>query len=170
MGIKMSSAESLPVPVEAKNSQPGPAAKTKKVVKAGSSSAKKSIAVKKPTYSAMITQAITEMNQKKGSSRAAILKHIARASNTVPNTLLVNKTIKKMVEEGTLVHGAQAGKTGSGSFKVSPGEKLRLKRAEKVSAKKAAQKAKKATGTTTAAKPSVKKVSKKAAKKVAKKG
>merc|ERR1711970_1057211 len=74
-----------------------------------------------------------------------------------------------MGEEGTLVHGAQAGKTGSGSFKVSPGEKLRLKRAEKVSAKKAALKAKKAEGTTTAAKSSVKKVSKKAAKKVAKK-
>merc|ERR1719427_1323197 len=117
----------------------------------------------------MITKAITEMNQKKGSSRAAILKHIARATNTVPNTLLVNKSMKKMVEEGTLVHGAQAGKTGSGSFKVSPGEKLRLKRAEKVSATKAALKAKKVEGTTTAAKSSVKKVSKKAAKKVAKK-
>merc|ERR1719466_468729 len=117
----------------------------------------------------MITQAITEMNQKKGSSRAAILKHIARATNTVPNTLLVNKTMKKMVEERTLVHGAQAGKTGSGSFKVSPGEKLRLKKAEKVSAKKAALKAKKAEGTATAAKKSTKKVAKKATKKVAKK-
>merc|ERR1719427_573681 len=116
----------------------------------------------------MITQAITEMNQKKGSSRAAILKHIARATNTVPNTLLVNKTMKKMVEEGTLVHGAQAGKTGSGSFKVSPGEKLRLKRVEKVSGMKAAQKAKKAEGTTTAAKTFVKKAAKKVAKKVAK--
>merc|ERR1719466_141788 len=119
----------------------------------------------------MITQAVTEMNQKKGSSRAAILKHIAGATNTVPNTLLVNKTMKKMFEEGTLVHGAQAGKTGSGSFKVSPGEKLRLKRAEKVSAKKAAQKAKKAEGTTTAAKTSAKKVAKatKVVKKVPKK-
>merc|ERR1719291_89996 len=109
------------------------------------------------------------MNQKKGSSRAAILKHIARATNTVPNTLLVNKTMKKMVEEGTLVHGDQAGKTGSGSFKVSPGEKLRLKKAAEVSAKKATRKAKKAEGTTTAARKSVKKVSKKAAKKVVKK-
>merc|ERR1711887_319534 len=169
MGIKMSSAESLPDPVYAKKSQPGPAAKTKKVVKAGNSSVKKSIAVKKPTYSAMITQAITEMNQKKGSSRAAILKHIAWATNTVPKTLLVNKTMKKMVEEGILVHGAQAGKTGSGSFKISPGEKLRLKKAEKVSAKKAAQKAKKVEGTTTAAKTSVNKVAKKAAKEVVKK-
>merc|ERR1712096_175469 len=84
---------------------------------------------------------------------------------TAPNTLLVNKTMKKMVEEGTLVHGAQAGKAGSGSFKVSPGEKLRLKKAEKVSAKKAAQKAKKAEGTATAVKTSVKKVAKKAANK-----
>merc|ERR1719435_620630 len=115
----------------------------------------------------MITQAITEMNQKKGSSRAAILKHIAWATNTVPNTLLVNKTMKKMVEEGTLMHGAQAGKTGSGSFKVSPGEKLRLKRAEKVSAKKVTRKAKKAEGTTTAAKEVTRKAKKKAAKKVA---
>merc|ERR1719435_56757 len=103
----------------------------------------------------MITQAITEMNQKKGSSRAAILKHIAWATNTVPNTLLVNKTMKKMVEEGTLMHGAQAGKTGSGSFKVSPGEKLRLKRAEKVSAKKVAKKVpKKVVKKATAAKKS----------------
>merc|ERR1712202_49578 len=116
-----------------------------------------------------ITQAITEMKQKKGSSRVAILKHIAGATNSVPNAVLVKKTMKKMVEEGILVPGAQAGKSGSGSFKVSPGEKLRLKKAEKVSAKKATRKAKKAEGTTTAARKSVKKISKKAAKKVVKK-
>merc|ERR1719431_1912310 len=54
-------------------------------------------------------------------------------------------TMMKMVEEGILVPGAQAGKSGSGSFKVSPGEKLRLKQAEKVAAKKVLQKEKKAT-------------------------
>ena len=74
----------------------------------------------------MITQAIIEMKQKKGSSRPAILKHIAEATNTVPNALLVKKTVKKMVEEGILVPGAEAGKSGSGSFKVSPTEKLLL--------------------------------------------
>merc|ERR1712168_1164767 len=111
-------------------------AKTKKVTVASSKSAKSSTASKKPTYTAMITQAITEMKQTKGSSRVAIMKHIASATNSVPNALLVKKTMKKMVEEGVLVPGAQAGKSGSGSFKVSPAEKLRLKQAEKAAAKK----------------------------------
>merc|ERR1719446_606530 len=97
----------------------------------------------------MITQAITEMKHKKGSSRVAILKHIAGATNSVPNAVLVKKTMKKMVEEGILVPGAQAGKSGSGSYKVSPGEKLRLKQAEKAAAKKVVKKvsaAKKSSG------------------------
>merc|ERR1712083_358339 len=120
------------------------AAKAKNVtIAAASNSSKKSAAKKKPSYVAMITQAIIELKQKKGSSRAAIMKHIAGATNTVPNALQVKKIVKKMVEEGTLVPGAEAGKTGSGSFKVSPAEKLRLKQAEKAAAKKVAQKAKK---------------------------
>merc|ERR1711970_921052 len=114
----------------------------------------------------MITQAITEMKQKRGSSRVAILKHIAGATNSVPNAVLVKKTMKKMVEEGILVPGAQAGKSGSGSFKVSPGEKLRLKQAEKVAAKKVLQKEKKATAIKTVEKRS-KKIAKKGVKKVA---
>merc|ERR1711970_1683483 len=109
----------------------------------------------------MITQAITEMKQKKGSSRVAILKHIAGATNSVPNAVLVKKTMKKMVEEGILVPGAQAGKSGSGSFKVSPEEKLRLKQAEKLAAKKVLQKEKKATAIKTTVEKGVKKVAKK---------
>merc|ERR1719209_2703111 len=128
--FRMSSTKS---PVEAKRSQPLPAAKAKKVTVAASNSTKESTAAKKkPTYAAMITQAIIEMKQKKGSSRPAIIKHIAGATNIVPNPLLVKKTLKKMVESGILVPGADAGKTGSGSFKVSPVEKLRLKQAVKV--------------------------------------
>merc|ERR1711970_1521594 len=117
----------------------------------------------------MITQAITEMKQKKGSSRVAILKHIAGSTNFVPNAVLVKKTMKKMVEEGILVPGAQAGKSGSGSFKVSPGEKLRLKQAEKAAAKKVIQKEKKATAIKTTAKKGVKKVAKKSSASVTKK-
>merc|ERR1719186_168142 len=117
----------------------------------------------------MITQAITEMKQKKGSSRVAILKHIAGATNSVPNAVLVKKTMKKMVEEGILVPGAQAGKSGSGSFKVSPGEKLRLKQAERVAAKKVLQKEKKATAIKTTVEKGSKKIDKKGVKKVAKK-
>merc|ERR1719431_1401893 len=107
----------------------------------------------------MITQAITEMKQKKGSSRVAILKHIAGATNSVPNAVLVKKTMKKMVEEGILVPGAQAGRSGSGSFKVSPGEKLRLKQAEKAAVKKVIQKEQKATAIKTTAKKGFKKSS-----------
>merc|ERR1711970_913915 len=110
----------------------------------------------------MITQAITEMKQRKGSSRVAILKHIAGSTNSVPNAVLVKKTMKKMVEEGALVPGAQAGRSGSGSFKASPGEKLRLKQAEKAAAKKVIQNEKKATAIKTTAKKGVKKVAKKA--------
>merc|ERR1719209_566404 len=162
----MSSTES---PVVAKRSQPIPAAKAKKVTIVASNSTKKSTAAKKnPTYAAMITQAIIEMTQKKGSSRPSIMKHIAGVTNTVPNALLVKKTLKKMVESGTLVPGAEAGKTGSGSFKVSPVEKLRLKQAEKAAAKKAAQKAKKVDGTKTVSKKGSKKVIKKGPKKIAK--
>merc|ERR1712183_312613 len=117
----------------------------------------------------MITQAITEMKQKKGSSRVAILKHIAGATNSVPNAVLVKKTMKKMVDEGILVPGDQAGRSGSGSFKVSPGEKLRLKQAEKAAVKKVIQKEQKATAIKTTAKKGFKKIAKKGVKRVAKK-
>jgi len=155
--------------VVAKRSQPIPVAKAKKDTIAASNSTKKSTAAKKkPTYAAMITQAIIEMKQKKGSSRAAIMKHIAGVTNTVPNALLVKKTVKKMVEAGTLVPGADAGKTGSGNFKVSPVEKLRLKQAEKAAAKKVAQTVKKVNDTKKVVKKGSKKIVKEGSKKIAK--
>merc|ERR1712083_982477 len=163
MGFRMSSTET---PIVSKKSKPILAAKAKNVTIAASNSTKKSTAAKKkPSYVAMITQAIIELKQKKGSSRAAIMKHIAGATNTVPNALQVKKVVKKMVEEGTLVPGAEAGKTGSGSFKVSPAEKLRLKQAEKDAAKKVAQKAKKVDKNKVVVKGSTKKIAKKGPKK-----
>merc|ERR1719193_110345 len=163
--FEMSSTESSMV---VKMPQPSPAAKAKKAAIAANNGAKKSTAAKKkPTYAAMITQAIIEMKQKKGSSRAAIMKHIAGVTNTVPNALLVKKTVKKMVEAGTLVPGADAGKTGSGSFKVSPVEKLRLKQAEKAAAKKVAQTVKKVNDTKKVVKKGSKKIAKQATKKSA---
>merc|ERR1711970_1475865 len=89
----------------------------------------------------MITMSINEMKEKKGSSRQAILKHIASKYKIVPNSAMVNKAIKKMVEDGKLVAGAQAGKSGSGSFKVSIEEKTRIKQEEKATAKKLQKKA-----------------------------
>merc|ERR1712002_295211 len=70
---------------------------------------------------------------------------------------------------GVLVPVAQAGKLGSGSFKVSPAEKLRLKQAEKAAAMKVILKEKKTTDTKKAAKKGTKKVAKQSAKKTAKK-
>merc|ERR1719317_1069639 len=122
----------------------------------------------------MITEAIQEMKQKKGSSRQAIIKQVAGTSNTTPNALLITKTIKKMIEEGKLIPAAQAGHSGAGSFKISPQEKLRIKKGEKAAAKKEMKMAagtKSANGGKKVASKAVgaKKVVKKGAKKVAKK-
>merc|ERR1719318_789444 len=94
------------------------------------------------------------MKEKKGSSRQAILKHIASTYQIVPNILMLKKAIKKMVEEGKLVAGAQAGRSGSGSFKVSNEEKTRIKQEEKAAAKKLQKKA--AVPNPKAKKPSIK--------------
>merc|ERR1719250_551263 len=124
----------------------------------------------------MITEAIQDLKQKKGSSRQAIIKHITGTSNIVPNALVITKTIKKMIEDGKLVPAAQAGHSGAGSFKISPQEKLRIMQAEKAAAKKemkktAGTKSKSADGVKKVASKSVgvKKVVKKSAKKIAKK-
>merc|ERR1711955_97169 len=128
----------------------------------------------KSTYATMITEAIQELKKKKGSSRQAIIKQISGKSNTIPNALLITKTLKKMIEDGRLVPGAQAGKSGSGSFKLSPQEVSRIKQSEKAAAKKEVKKAagtKPPAGAKKVAKKAAgaKKVLKKSAKKVAKK-
>merc|ERR1712224_139356 len=66
----------------------------------------------KPTYKEMIITAIKELKEKRGSSRQAIMKHMASTSKVVPKAFLVSKTIKKMIEKGTIVPGAPAGKSG----------------------------------------------------------
>ena len=72
----------------------------------------------KPTYEEMISTAIMELKEKRGSSRQAIMKHMASNSKVVPKAFLVSKTIKKMIEKGTIVPGAPAGKSGAGCFKL----------------------------------------------------
>merc|ERR1711955_31067 len=143
-------------------------------MKRTNNSAKKASPKFKSTYATMITEAIQEMKQKKGSSRQAIIKQISGTSNTVPNALLITKTLKKMIEDGKLVPGAQAGKSGSGSFKISPQEMSKIKQSEKMAAKKAMKKVAGVKPPASAKKVvkkvvGSKKVSKKSAKKVAKK-
>merc|ERR1711875_90162 len=128
----------------------------------------------KATYATMIAEAIQEMKQKKGSSRQAIIKHISGTSSTVPNALLITKTLEKMVEDGKLIPGAQAGKSGSGSFKISPQEMTKIKQSERAIAKKERKKVagnklpasgKKMTKKSAGSKKGVKKSAKKVAKK-----
>merc|ERR1712025_17194 len=153
-------------------SQSTPASKNMKGV--NTASRKKAAPRFKSSYTSMITEAIQDLKQKKGSSRQAIIKHITGTSNIVPNALVITKTIKKMIEDGKLVPAAQAGHSGAGSFKIAPQEKLRIMQAEKAAAKKEMKKAagtKSADGAKKVASKTVgaKKVAKKSAKKIAKK-
>merc|ERR1712025_354949 len=138
---------------------------------ANTASKKKAAPRFKSSYTSMITEAIQDLKQKKGSSRQAIIKHITGTSNIVPNALVITK---KMIEDGKLVPAAQAGHSGAGSFKIAPQEKLRIMQAEKAAAKKEMKKAagtKSADGAKKVASKTVgaKKVAKKSAKKIAKK-
>ena len=76
----------------------------------------------------------------------------------------MNKTLAKMAKSGRLVPGAQAGRSGAGSYKLSAEEKIAIKKREKVEAKKQAGAVKKVNkkiaGEVTAVK---KKVAKKSA-------
>merc|ERR1712098_63626 len=94
-----------------------------------------------PSYRTMITKALHATKERKGLSRPAIMKYMIGAS-IVPNAGLLNKMLKKMSDEGKVVPGADAGKSGSGCFKLSPEEKLRLLQVEKAALKKEKLKAK----------------------------
>ena len=48
----------------------------------------------------------------------------------------MNRTLKKMRDEGAIVPGAQPGRKGSGCFKLSAEEKARIGDAAKSAAKK----------------------------------
>merc|ERR1711872_345575 len=94
-----------------------------------------------PSYRTMITNALHATKERKGLSRPAIMKYLVGAS-IVPNTGLLNKMLKKMSDEGKVVPGAEVGKSGSGCFKLSPEEKMRLLQIEKAALKKEISKAK----------------------------
>merc|ERR1711936_657492 len=75
-----------------------------------------------PTYAKMVTEAILELKERKGSSRHAVLKYMLakyKVDAAVAQPRL-NKTLKKMVENGDIVAGAKTGTSGAGCFKLSP--------------------------------------------------
>ena len=104
-----------------KSKNANPTSTNKEVKKKAMKSTATSIStnkVNKPTYADMINKAIMELKEKRSSSRQAIMKHMATTSKVAPKAFLVNKTIKKMIEKGSIVPGAKAGQSGSGCFKL----------------------------------------------------
>ena len=153
-------------------SQSASVAKTTKGTNADSKKKASPTSKFKTSYATMIIEVIQELKQKKGSSRQAIMKQIAGKENVVPNALMITKTLKKLIEEGRIVPGAQAGHSGAGSYKLSPQEKSSIGKAEKAAAKKVVKKTtstKKVVKKSTGGKKSVKKVAKKSTKSSSKK-
>eukprot|EP00092_Neocalanus_flemingeri_P060392 GFUD01072373.1.p1 GENE.GFUD01072373.1~~GFUD01072373.1.p1 ORF type:complete len:247 (-),score=60.00 GFUD01072373.1:116-856(-) len=131
--------------------KPMVAKKTVVVGKSKPKVAKKTISAAKsgvsgnPTYSAMVTNAIIELKEKKGSSRHSILQYMIANFEVEKSAAqpLLNRAIKKMSTAGRLVPGALPGKNGAGSFKLSAEEAKSIKQAEKAALKKVAQAGKK---------------------------
>merc|ERR1712142_532279 len=129
---------------KSKMSQPQPKSvgtKTKKVPSSKTIKKSSSTGNGNPSYRSLITKALQDSKERKGLSRPAIMKYIVGAS-VAPNTLLLNKMIKKMSDEGKVVPGAAVGKSGAGCFKLSAEERIRLAKDEKVAAKNALVKGK----------------------------
>merc|ERR1719315_374417 len=91
-----------------------------------------------PTYVKMVSTAISELKERRGSSRQAILKYMLakyKVDVAVAQPRL-NKTLKKMIEIGEVVAGAKAGTSGAGCYKLSPEAKMALKKENNASRKK----------------------------------
>merc|ERR1712240_705009 len=126
----------------ASSSQPQSSASGSKSKKVSSSKKTKAmVTTSNPSYRTMITKALHATRERKGLSRPAIMKYMVGAS-IVPNAGLLNKMLKKMSDEGKVVPGAEVGKSGSGCFKLSPEEKMRLLQIENAALKKEKSKAK----------------------------
>merc|ERR1711962_153630 len=92
-----------------------------------------------PPYSAMIIEAIQSMNEKKGSSRPAILKYIVANHKVDPATIAnrVRQNIRKLSEAKKIVAGSNvAGRKGAGSFKVAAAPGNRMKTGKNIVKKK----------------------------------
>merc|ERR1711962_1253610 len=92
-----------------------------------------------PPYSAMIIEAIQSMNEKKGSSRPAILKYIVANNKVDPATIAnrVRQNIRKLSEAKKIVAGSNvAGRKGAGSFKGAAAPEKRMKTGKNIVKKK----------------------------------
>merc|ERR1719369_848216 len=78
----------------------------------------------------MVTNAIMELKERKGSSRQAIMKYVVskyKVDVAVAKPRL-NRTLKKMIEKGELVAGAKSGLSGAGCYKLSQETKKALRK------------------------------------------
>merc|ERR1712172_217681 len=107
-----------------------------------------------------VMDAIITQKERSGSSLSAIKNHLSSKYkvDVVKKAGILNRTLKKMCDEGVLVAGAPPGRKGAGCFKVSQEEKGRLADAAKAAAKKLKAQQKQTLG----------KVASKAPKKIAK--
>ena len=93
---------------------------------------------RRPSYAQMVTTAILEQKERRGSSLGAIKKFINQKFGVVPTEAtsgLVRRTIKNLQKEGRIIPGAAAGRKGSGCFKLGPEEKTRIDKDAKLKAK-----------------------------------
>lgn len=108
-------------------------AASKKTKKTAPAAAKKPVAEKTrahPPASEMVVAAITALNDKKGSSLAAIKKYIAGhfVCDVDRQATFIRKFIKSAVEKNTLVRTRGVG--ASGSFKLAKPEKTSAKKSK----------------------------------------
>lgn len=86
-----------------------------------------------PKYTEMIASAIKSLNQKGGSSKAAIMKYITANYKVGDNSPRINGNIKYALRQGVLKHtfAQTKGVGASGSFKLRKAEKSKVEKKQK---------------------------------------
>ena len=117
-----------------------------------------------PTYAEMISAAITNLNDRSGSSRQAIAKYVCANYQVDADKAAfhLRRALKKGLEDGVFKTARQSGK-GAGSFRLAEKKKPAVKKAKPSSKKSAVDAAKKAKSSAKK-KPAVKAVAAKKSK------
>ena len=131
------------------------------------SPAKKAVAkpAAHPPYKNMVKKAISDLKEKGGSSRAAIVKYIATNYKVGDNNaVLVKGALRRMIAKKELVHASSKSHGASGSFKL-PAKEPKTAKPKTKKPKSPAKKAAKAKSPKKSAAPKPKAAKKSPAKK-----
>uniref|UniRef100_F1LAA1 Histone H1.X n=1 Tax=Ascaris suum TaxID=6253 RepID=F1LAA1_ASCSU len=130
----MSTEVAAPAPPAATETKKPAAKKTKA---AGKPKAPK-VPASHPAYGDMVKAAVVALKEKKGSSRAAILKYILQHYKVGDNLTAVNAHLRQALKRGVSTGALKQTKgTGaSGSFRLGEGKKTETVKAKKPAAKK----------------------------------